>query len=280
MTELRRRMIEDMQLAGFSPQTQQCYVGGVRQLAKYYRRSPGQLTEEELRAFFLWLATEKKAAASTFRQYLSGIKFLYEHTLHREWVLLDLVRPPKRKKLPVVLSREEVRRLLSMIKSAKQRVALVTIYSCGLRLNEGTHLKVSDIDAERMLVWVRNGKGGRDRYVPLPVRTLKRIQAYQRRYGPTQYLFPSRDGHRPLHQTTLQRAFRDAVRRSGIDKQASIRTLRHSYATHLLESGVDLRIIQTILGHRSANTTAIYTHLTQRSVSVVRTALADLMADL
>jgi site-specific recombinase XerD len=170
--------------------------------------------------------------------------------------------------------------VLSLIKRTKHQVALATIYSCGLRLNEGIHLKVSDIDADRMLVWVRNGKGGRDRYVPLPARTLKRIQLYKRRFAPTGYLFPSRDDRKPLHETTLQRAFRNAVRRSGIDKAATIRTLRHSYATHLLESGVDLRIIQTILGHRSANTTAIYTHLTQRSVSVVRTALADLMADL
>ena len=275
MTELRRRMIEDMQLAGFSPRTQQSYVGGVRQLAKYYRRSPDQLSEEEIRQFFLWLSTEKKAAVSTFRQYLSGIKFFYENTLRREWPTLDLIRPAKRRSLPAILTREEVWDLLGRVETLKYRVALELIYSCGLRLLEATHLRLTDVDAERMQVWIRHGKGGKDRYVPLGWAMLAQLREYQKRYKPQGYLFPGKNGG-PLHETTLQRLFKSVLRSSGIQKPASIRTLRHSYATHLLEAGVDLRVIQMILGHRSPTTTAIYTHVTQRCMGTLQAAVEQL----
>jgi integrase/recombinase XerD len=275
MTKLRDRMIEDMKLRGFSEKTRESYLAAVRQLAKRYMRSPDLLSEEELRAFFLHLVQERKASPSTVRQYLCGIKFFYERTLHRDWPTLSLVRPAKRRALPVILSREEVRDLLDRVRTYKHRVALTLIYSCGLRLLEATHLLLTDVDSQRMQLWIRNGKGGKDRYVPLGLTMLQELRLYARQAKPPTHLFPGKNG-RPLHETALQRAFKDALRSSGIDKPASVRTLRHSYATHLLEAGVDLRVIQTILGHRSPNTTAIYTHVTQRCMSSVHSAVEQL----
>jgi site-specific recombinase XerD len=150
------------------------------------------------------------------------------------------------------------------------------IYACGLRLLEATHLKRQDIDPDRRLLWVRHGKGGKDRRVPLAERTLEELRVYQKRFDPETYLFPARGTGGPVHECTLQRAFRAALRRTGINKPASIRTLRHSYATHLLEAGVDLRVIQTLLGHRSPTTTAIYTHVTTRSLDSVQIALEEM----
>jgi site-specific recombinase XerD len=269
-------MIEDMKLHGFSERTQASYLATVRQLAKHYMRSPDQLSEEDLRIFFLHLVQERKASPSTVRQYLSGIKFFYESTLGREWPTLSLVRPAKRRTLPVILSREEVWDLLGRVETFKHRVALNLIYSCGLRLLDATHLRLTDVDAERMQVWIRHGKGGKDRYVPLGSAMLAELREYQKRYNPKGYLFPGKNGS-PLHESTLQRAFKSVLRSSGIQKPtASIRTLRHSYATHLLEAGVDLRVIQTILGHRSPTTTAIYTHVTQRCMGALQAAVEQL----
>ncbi len=279
MTKLRRRMIEDMQLHGYSEKTQQAYLIAVKALAKHYRQSPDQLSEEEIRQFFLYLVNEKGVASGTLRIYLSGIKFFYEKTLEREWPIFELVRPKKRKKLPVVLSVYEVRFLLSLIDQPVQRMALTMIYSCGLRLTEGTQLKVDDIDSERMMVRVR-GKGGKDRYVPLPKRTLALLREYWRTNCPHTYLFPSRRGLDTIPTGTLHRTFKIVVRQSPIRKNPSIHTLRHSYATHLLESGIDLRTIQEILGHTSPKTTSIYTHLTQKTIDTVHDAVNRLMADL
>jgi integrase/recombinase XerD len=172
MTTLRRRMLEDLQLRGLAPKTQQCYVAAVRQLAHYYRRPPDQLNDEELRQYFLYLRNEKKVAESTFRIHLYGIRFFYERTLTRPWPVFDLVRPRNPQKLPVVLSPQEVRDLLAWVKNPTAQMCLQLIYACGLRLTEGTQLQVSDIDAQRMLVQVRCGKGGKDRCVPLAPRVL------------------------------------------------------------------------------------------------------------
>lgn len=280
MTALRRRMVEDMQLRGLSEKTQECYVGAVKSLAKHYGRSPDGLTEEEIRQYFLYLAKERQVAESTFRVHLYGVRFLYERTLRREWPALGLIRPKKRKKLPVVLSQEEVRRLLGRVRRRAARMALTMIYSCGLRLSEGAHLQTKDIDGERMLVHVRNGKGGKDRYVPLPQRSLEVLRAYWIVSRPRPWLFPGREGRSFLSPCVLQKSFKAAVRESGMAKDASVHTLRHSYATHLLEAGVDLRTIQQILGHHSPRTTAVYTHLTRKTIEAVHGALDHLMADL
>jgi integrase/recombinase XerD len=280
MSELRRKMTEDMQLHGFSQKTQEAYIGAVKSLAKHYNRSPDQLSEGEIRDFFLHLVNERGAARSTVTIYLCGIKFFYEKTLGREWAIFDLIRPKKRRKLPEILSLEEVRSLLSLVVNPAYRTALRVIYSCGLRLSEGIHLKVQDIDGKRMLIRVQNGKGGKDRYVPLPLRTLEYLRAYWAANKPRYWLFPAINGKEPLSPTTLQKTFKAVLRESGIEKNVSIHSLRHAYATHLLEAGIDLRSIQEILGHRSAQTTSIYTHLTQKSVDRLHATVDYLMSEL
>jgi len=261
MSTLRQQMMEDMQLHGYAAKTQEAYVGAVRSLAKYYKRSPGDITQEEVRAYFLWLVKERGVARSTLTIHLSGIKFLFEVTLKREWIIFNLVRPQKRKKLPVVLSVEETKHLLSLVRMPKARMALTVIYACGLRLNEGLHLRLQDIDSPRMLIWIRNGKGGKDRYVPLPERLLLMLRAYWTLHKPTSYFFFQKNKNTAISDTSLQHTFKATLRESGIRKAASIHTLRHSYATHLLERGVDLRVIQEMLGHADISTTQIYTHV-------------------
>ena len=178
MTALRQRMIEDMQLRGLSPNTQIAYVRSVRQLAAYWGKSPQEISEEELRRYFLYLKNEKRVSTSTFSVMFYGIKFFYQYTLKRDWPTFELIQPTKERKLPVVLSREEVGRVLGCLYRPHYRVCLTTIYTCGLRLQEALQLKVPDIDGERLLVHVRRGKGARDRYVPLPEATLEQLRHY------------------------------------------------------------------------------------------------------
>jgi len=265
MTPLRKRFYEDMQLHGLAVRTQESYVQAVQGLARHYKRSPDLLSDEEIRAFFLHLINERKSSASTLTIYFSGIKLFYEKTLKRTWRVLGIERPPRPRRLPVVLSIEEVRHIVSLIRNEVYRTALQLIYSLGLRLNEGVHLTRADIDLERRQVRVRNGKGAKDRYVPLPEATRAQLCEFLKQTSAQPWLFPGRITGRTIDASNLQRAFRAAVRESGIAKHASVHTLRHSYATHLLESGIDVRTIQELLGHESLNTTMVYTHLTQRT---------------
>jgi integrase/recombinase XerD len=287
-TPLRQRLIEDLQLHGFAAKTQDAYVRAVKQLAEYYRKSPDLITEDELRQYLLYLTNEKHVSASTFTVTLCGLKFFYEQTLQRQWATLDLARPAREQKLPVVLSLSEVHQILSRLYRLPYRVCLTTIYSCGLRLREGVHLQVGDIDSARQMVHVRQGKGGQDRYVPLPEGTLGLLRQYWSLHRHPVWLFPAaaRAGvsraaaTQPMDESGVQRAFRAAWQASGIAKAASVHTLRHSYATHLLEAGVDLRVIQAYLGHRSPQTTALYTHLTQpteqRAIEAINRVMAEL----
>ena len=279
-------MTEDMQLAGYSSKTQQAYVGAVRQLFAHFKCNPSQLTEEQLREYFLYLANERKVSRPTATIALCGVKFFFERTLKRDWTALELIRPRPEKKLPVVLSREEVRRILEQVHTPVYRTCLTTIYSCGLRLLEGAHLQIPDIDSGRMLLHI-HGKGGTDRYVPLPDRTLELLREYWKMHRSRPWLFPAttrglKPGApiHPLTDSSLQKAFKRALKSSGISKRAHIHSLRHSYATHLLEMGVNLRIIQENLGHRSARTTQIYTHLTKEARAAVMHPLNELMKDL
>jgi len=284
MTILRERMSADMQLRGLAEKTQEAYLRAVRQLAAYCGKPPDQIDEEDLRQYFLYLKNEKKASRSACTIAICGIKFFFERTLQREWVTFDLVRPPKSKKLPVVLSREEVRQVLSNLRQFHYRVCLTTIYSCGLRLGEGVRLQVVDIDSDRQLLHVRQGKGARDRYVPLPTTILLLLRQQWRVHRHPQWLFPARQKPQttthPMNVSGVQRAFKAALADSSIQKHATVHTLRHSYATHLLEEGVNLRVIQAYLGHKSPTTTAIYTHLTRAAQSGATIIIEQLMADL
>jgi site-specific recombinase XerD len=276
-------MIEDMQLRGLSGRTQETYVRVVRQLAEYYDKSPDQLSEEELRQYFLYLKNEQQASRSRCMQALSAMKFLYQQTLQREWPILNFIRPAREKKLPVILSQEEVQRILGCLRRAHYRVCLSTIYACGLRLQEGVSLQVEDIDSARQLLHIRHGKVGKDRYVPLPPTSLELLRSYWRIHRHPLWLFPAQQGSgttQALDVSGVQRAFKAALHESGIAKRASVHTLRHSYATHLLEAGVNLRLIQSYLGHTSLSTTAIYTHLTCRTEEMAAQTINRLMADL
>jgi site-specific recombinase XerD len=287
-TSLREKMIEDMQLRGLAARTQEAYLLAVRQLARYYQRTPDQVNEEELRQYFLFLKNEKHASRSTCTIALCGIKFFFQHTLGREWKTFDFLRPPKEKKLPVVLSVEEVGRILACIHRQHYRVCLSTIYACGLRLLEGVHLQVKDIDSQRKMLHISQGKGGKDRYIPLPDACLKMLRRHWLTHHNRMWLFPAlredwltpEEASKPMNESGVQRAFSAAVKESGIHKKATVHTLRHSYATHLLEAGLNLHIIQSYLGHASPATTAIYTHLTSTTQAQSLNVIDDLVAGL
>jgi integrase/recombinase XerD len=286
--ELRQRFFEDLQLQGLSERTQQAYVRTVRQLADHYGKSPDLMTEEDLRQYFLYVKTVKKWSRATMTQAICGIKRFFETTLKRDWTTLEVVRPAKEKRLPVILTVEEVRRILSAIRLLRYKACLTTIYSCGLRIKEAVHLQVRDIDSARMMIHVRLGKGGKDRYVPLPQPTLDLLRRYWTTHHNPVWLFPAvgrgRIGERtaaaPMPLSSVQQAFRAALKDAGITKDAQVHTLRHSYATHLLEAGVNLRQIQVYLGHNSVQTTSAYTHLTQISTTQACDAITALMQGL
>jgi len=289
MSPLQQRMLEDMQLRGLSARTREAYARAVWQLAQHYQRRPDQLSDEELRQYFLYLTNEKKIARPTATIALCGIKFFYEQTLKQHWPTLRFVRPAREWKLPVVLSRKEVRRILREVRIPVYRACLTTIYACGLRLLEGTHLQVPDVDSARMLLHI-HGKSKKDRYVPLPAPTLQLLRAHWRTHRSPLWLFPAPTRHGlahslahdggPVTRSSLQSAFRGALKRSGLAKRAHVHTLRHSYATHLLEAGFNLRVIQDHLGHRSPRTTALYTHLTREVRATLTEPLNHLMEDL
>jgi integrase/recombinase XerD len=276
MTPLRKRMSEDLQLKGYSPKTQLAYLQAVHKLAGHYAKSPAAISEEELRAYFLHLTRVERCAYGTLKIALAGIKFCFAVTLQRHWPVLGLLRAGKEKKLPVVLSRAEVRAVLHCVRAPVYRVCLNTIYACGLRISEGAALQVTDVDGERKVLRVR-GKGNKDRQVPLAQPTLESLRAFWKLHRSKPWLFPARLQPRspsqegPVDTTNLRYAFQGALAQSGVKKPATVHSLRHSYATHLLEAGVQLRLIQEVLGHRNPATTAIYTHLTAE----VRTQLVE-----
>jgi site-specific recombinase XerD len=289
-TEIARRFLDDLQLHGFAERTQESYMRAVRQLAYHYHKSPDKITEEELRQYFLFLKNVKKWSRAGITIAICGLKFFYEHTLKQSWTTFNLVRPAPDKRLPTILSREEVREILSKVRFLRYRTCLQTIYSCGLRLREGTELRVANIDSSRMMLHLRHAKGGKDRYVPLPQSTLDRLREYWKTHRNPTWIFPaSGRGRHGTHRSTttkpmpycnVQDAFRAALKDSGINKKATVHTLRHSYATHLLEAGVNLRQIQENLGHNSPATTAVYTHLTEQAFQQTKDVINKLMEGL
>lgn len=280
MTALRQRMLEDMCLRGLSPATQRSYLGAITALARHFNTPPDQLTDGQLRQYFLYLRMEKQAARSTSTVVLCAIKFLFEQTLRRPIPFFDLVRAPKQRILPVILSLDEVRQILACLRTSHHHACLVVIYACGLRIQEGVSLQVSHIDSARMVLHIHAGKGNKDRSVPLPLPALVRLRTHWRTHRHPIWLFPARyrdSLDQPMAQRSVARAFQVALQESGIQKPATVHTLRHSWATHLLEAGINLRIIQDWLGHRSPRTTALYTHLTPQAEAAAATTSQRLL---
>jgi site-specific recombinase XerD len=279
-------MIEEMQLRGYAQSTIEGYVHAVAQLARHYSRSPDKLEEDEVRRYLLHLTLDKKIARGSFSVVLGGLRFFYQQALGRVWKSLYVAKPRSEKKLPVVLSRDEVWRTLDAVRIDVYRVCLTTIYACGLRLMEGASLQIPDVDSARGVLHVC-GKRRKDREVPLPTATLQLLRDHWRTHRSPTWLFPAATRHGtqysvahdcgPITRDSLQSAFRHAVKRSGLNKRAHVHTLRHSYATHLLEDGVNLLLIQEYLGHSSPRTTAIYTHLTREIHDAARDPINRLM---
>jgi integrase/recombinase XerD len=284
-SSLRQRMTQDLQLAGLSDRTQDAYLRAVRQLADHFRTPPDRLTEPQLRDYFLHLKNDRHFASASLGIAYSGIKFFYSHTCPRDWPTLRRLRVQREKRLPDVLSTDEVRQLIAAVRTRHNRIYFQTVYSLGLRLTEGLHLQVGDIDGARMMVHVHRGKGAKDRFVPLPTTTLEALREYWATHRHRIWLFPATgrdhgqaaraDG--PMERSSVQGALRRVVRDLGFRKAISIHTLRHSYATHLLEAGVNLRLIQQYLGHSSLQTTMVYLHLTAASHEQARARIEELM---
>ncbi len=266
-------MLADLQLRGAAPRTQKTYLREVGNFAKYFNRSPEELGEDELREYMLYLMRERHLSDGTFRFYVSALKFLYRNTLKREWVVEKIKYPKRKKKLPVVLDLSEVESLFSITTNLKHKAMLMITYSSGLRVSETARLKMTDIDSKRMTVRIRQGKGGNDRYSILSHTTLDHLRQYWRKYRPTEWLFDGqrKDEHITTH--TIQSIFYAAKKRAGITKPASIHSLRHSFATHLIEGGTSLHHVQLLLGHRSPTTTTVYLHVSRLNLAQVTSPL-------
>jgi len=265
--------VKALQLNGKGERTQQSYTRAVRMLTEFYDKTPDLISEEELQEYFLHRKNVNNWSPNTMRICYSGIRFFFENVLKRDWHILGILRAQSERRLPAVLSQEEVRNLLARVKTPQNHAFLTTVYSCGLRLQEGLHLEVSDIDSDRMMIHVHRGKGAKDRYVPLPHATLGLLRRYWVTHRNPRLLFPAlgrngkgaKEGAAPMAKSSVQGAFRSAKFEAGIRKKSvSVHTLRHSYATHLLEAGVNLRVIQRYMGHTQLETTMVYLHLTRK----------------
>ena len=277
MGAFRDRMKMDMELKNFSIKTIKSYLSWMKNYTLHYGMSPDKLGDEDIRNYLYYLLKEKKASQSSVNQAYSALKFFYEKSLGRTWNEDKIPRSKVPKRLPVVLSKEEVQGVFSNTSSVKHRSALMTIYSGGLRLNEATHLKPTDIDSQRMTIKVR-GKGDKDRYTLLGEKALDILRTYWKLYHPSEWLFPSRIPGQPVSGSTVQKAFKKSLHLAGIKKKASVHTLRHSFATHLLESGTNLFYIQRLMGHTTSKTTAVYLHVTRKDLTSVKSPI-DLLED-
>ena len=276
MTPLRQRLIDDLRLRNYSPRTIEAYVAGVARLARHFQRSPDQLGVEDLRRFQLHLL-EQQVSWSLFNVVVASLRFFYGTTLGRSDAVPLIAYGKRRRSIPAVLSVEEVRDLFEATDPGRDRVLLQTAYACGLRISELVQLQVADIDSARMQVMVRRGKGNKDRQVPLSERLLAELRRQWWSHRSRPWLFPGQSADRPLHPSNVQRMFQAALARAGIAKRATPHTLRHSFATHLLEAGVDLATVQRLLGHGSLSTTAHYLHVSRRHLAKTP-SLLDLIA--
>jgi len=275
MSPLRRRMIEDMTIRNLSPATQRSYIHAVKKFSAYFGRSPDRLGLEEVRAYQVHLAS-RSVAWATLNQIVCALRFFYGVTLGETEVPERIAYARQPRRLPVVLSGEEVVRFLEAVPSLKCRTALTTAYGAGLRVSEVVALRIADIDSRRMVIRVVHGKGDRERFAMLSEQLLGILRAYWKLTRPRRWLFPGRDSTQPLHATVLHAACRTARQAAGLDNRVSVHALRHSFATHLLEQGADIRIIQALLGHRSLSTTARYTQVSTATIRATESPLERL----
>ena len=267
MGKLHDQMREDLLLKAYSPHTQNSYLRCARHFASHYMRSPQEMGEKEVRDFLLHLIRDRKASPATQDMYVNALKFLYTITLKRPEVVKDISHPKRPHTLPVILSPEEVLRIFEAIRSVKYKAIIATAYAAGLRVSEVCGLRIADIDSQRMRIHVRAGKGKKDRYVMLGESLLVLLRQYYQAARPKgEYLFPGQKPQRHLTTTAVNKVLRQVIAATGLSKRVTMHTLRHCFATHLLEAGTDIRILQVLLGHSSIRTTLRYTHITDRLV--------------
>jgi site-specific recombinase XerD len=267
MGKLHDQMKEDLLLKAYSPNTQKAYLRCARHFAKHYMRSPEEMGEQEVRDFLIFLVRDRQASPATQDMYVNALKFLYVVTLKRPEVVKDLSHPKRPKTLPVILSPEEVLRVFAAIRSVKYKAIIAAAYAAGLRISEVCSLSVSDIDSQRMRIHIRSGKGKKDRYVMLGESLLVLLRQYYQAVRPQgEYLFPGQKPQSHISTTAVSQVLRKVIRETGLSKKVSMHTLRHCFATHLMEAGTDIRILQVLLGHSSIRTTLRYTHITDRLV--------------
>jgi integrase/recombinase XerD len=273
MSKLRKKMIKEMELKNLSPSTMRAYLSSITGLAKYYLTPPDKLSHEMVEDYLLYLKKDKAFASSTLHSYAGRFKFFYNTVLKNEPPLV-LSFKIRRKKLPVVLSQEEVWRIIDAPKNLKHRLMLMTAYSGGFRASEVLHLKVEHINSKRMLILIEDGKGGKDRYTLLSERLLQELRIYYKKYQLKEILFPApKKENQALCYESFRSIFEKARKKAGINKGPTLHSLRHSFATHLLEAGYDIRKIQVLLGHRSLSTTMIYLHVSRKTLSNIKSPL-------
>jgi integrase/recombinase XerD len=280
VTPLRQRMLEDLQIRSYCPTTIRIYLRAMAEFAQHFGKPPDQLGTEHIRLYQLFLIKEKKASPPTLIQVVCALRFFYTHTLNRKISVERIPFPRRERKLPLILSREEVKALLEAPRNLRHRTLLAILYGCGLRVAEVTQLKVSDIDSARHVLQVRHGKGRKDRQTLLPAKLLDLLRCYWRSQRPTDWLFPGADARRPISPKAVFLACRKAAQRAGISKPIHPHSLRHAFATHLLEAGVNLRTIQILLGHANLETTARYLHVADVAVRSTASPLDSLDLDL
>ncbi len=276
MTPLRQRMLEDLQIRHYSPTTIRLYLYAIKEFAKHFGKPPDQLGAEHIRRYQLFLTKEKKVSTSTYVLMVCALRFFYTHTLHRKVAIERIPFPRRERKLPMILSRDEVKALLEAPRDLRYRAMLAILYGSGLRVSEVARLKVADIDSARNVLWVRSGKGRKDRQALLPPKLRELLRCYWRTRRPTDWLFPGADPSQPVSAKTIFRACRQAAHSDGIAKSVHPHLLRHAFATHLLEAGTNLRTIQILLGHANLETTARYLQVADVNVRATISPLESL----
>ena len=275
ISPLRQRMIDDMTIRNMSPNTKNIYISAVARFSAYHRRSPDKLGLEDIRDYHLHLVS-RNLKPTTINPIMGALRFFYGKTLGQKDIVDEIPYARLADSLPAVLSREEVERFLKTVRNLKMRTAFITIYAAGLRVSELVALTSRDIDSTRMVIAIRHGKGGKDRYVMLSEQLLGILRDYWKRTKPTHWLFPGPDPLQPVTTRSLQRVFHAAAEAAGLDKNVTVHTLRHSFATHLLEQKVDIRVIQGLLGHRNINSTTRYTRVAVDTIRQIQSPLEQL----